>query len=69
MVADGMPTGLVTADQIDFLARPEDQRRPLMEACRGNIEDALSAVGGFAACLLDERGDRIGLVEKSQPRL
>ena len=47
-------------------AAADDERRPLMNALRLDVENPAPAVGRQAAGLLDQKRDRIGFVEEPQ---
>src|SRR6185437_14849319 len=53
----------IAAREFDFVGRAEDQRRSRMHVVEADVEDAVDAVDGEAAGLLDEQRDRIGHVE------
>ncbi len=47
------------------MSATDDQRCPLVQADRFDFQNPPLAVGGHAAGLLGEKGDRIGFVEQS----
>jgi len=44
----------------------DEEGGALVDAFRDDVEDATDAVGGDAAGLLGDEGDRVGLVEKAE---
>ena len=60
---------MVAGDARDFARRAEDQRHALVQALGLEVEDAADRVGGGAARLLDQKGDRVRLVDEAQPAL
>ncbi len=53
-------------DAPHLVARAHDQGHALMQALRGEVEDALASRGGGAAGLLDDHGHRVRLVSQAQ---
>ena len=57
---------MVARDLRDLVARAEHQRHALVQRLGLEVEDTLLAVGCRAAGLLDQEGDRVGLVDQAQ---
>lgn len=57
---------VIAADARDLVGGAEDQRNARMQTARSHVENAVDAVSGHAAGLLDQKGDRIGFVDVPQ---
>src|SRR6266508_4195524 len=66
-VVFGIVIAVIGRDTLHLLARPEDEADALVQPVRHDIEDALAPAARGAARLLDDEGDRIGLIEEAQP--
>jgi hypothetical protein len=60
---------VVLLDALDFFTRAEDERDALVQFLWRDVENALAPGAGEAARLLDDEGNRIGLVKQAQPTL
>ena len=61
--------GVVAGDALDLARRAEDERHALVQAARARGRGCGSTVRWRAAGLLDQEGDRVGLVDQPQPAL
>src|SRR5436190_14205483 len=67
VVFQGIVITMIGGDTLHLLARPENEADALVQPVRHDIEDALAPAARGAARLLDDEGDRIGLIEEAQP--
>src|SRR6266853_3265439 len=51
---------------IDVVVAPDEERSALVQLGGLNVEDAFLAVGCRATCLLDDEGERTGLVKEAK---
>src|ERR1700693_320639 len=58
--------GVVAFDTLDFVAGSENQRNPLMQRFRHDVEQAFASGRGAAAGLLGVQAGRVGFVQKAQ---
>src|SRR5262245_45492889 len=58
---------MIGGDALDLLARAEHEADALVQGGGRDIEDAGAPAGGGTARLLDDEGDRVRLVEQTQP--
>src|SRR5690606_18676561 len=66
LAAGRVVLGVVAAGLLDFPARAQEHRHPLVQLVRLDIHDPATAVAGRTAGLLDQHSHRVGLVHQPQ---